>query len=70
MSDMASDYDYGDLPEPNISDDMIDKLKEVRRIQKEKSYREGWIFYELCKFYPKKTASALCRLQSYKGEKL
>ena len=69
IDSLASDYDSW---VPNDRDDIVitqehrDKLRELRLKQEEKGYKDGWVFYELAKIYPRKVASYLSNLLNWR----
>jgi hypothetical protein len=65
---LASDYENEYIPEDDIviTQEHRDKLRELRTIQEEKGYKDGWVFFKLCELYPRKTASYLSNLLNWR----
>lgn len=73
IDSLASDYDFspdsydsfGDAA-LSITQEHLDKLREIRLRQEECAYKDGWVFYELAKIYPKNVASYLSNILNWR----
>jgi hypothetical protein len=66
IDSLASDYDVFGDEALTITQEHLDKLRDIRLRQEECGYKDGWVFYELCKFYPKNVASYLSNINNWR----